>query len=171
MSTVNVITHMFYREEVKDNVWYRFSRQMYNWKLSHVNSLLNLWGMAIQKHTVFREARDKTMWSKKSIKSTEFLEIHLCENKKNRILVRITSVFSTVFVWATTRRRAMEKTWHVQESPQKWGCRMLPTTNMTQIKTDDSWLKTNFPDMCGSKHTLGISNCPERITHLQFLRK
>ena len=39
--SVNVNNNLFQRRELKDNVCYRFSRQMYSWKLPPVNSSLN----------------------------------------------------------------------------------------------------------------------------------
>ena len=39
--SVNVNNNSFERRKLNDNVCYRFSRQMYNWKLPHVNSSLN----------------------------------------------------------------------------------------------------------------------------------
>ena len=48
----------------------------------------------------------------KICRSAVFLKIHLCEDKRKRCLVKILSIFSFVFVWAT-RRRAMERSWHL----------------------------------------------------------
>ena len=45
--SVNVITDLFQRREVKDNAYYRVSRQMDNWKLPHINSPLNVRGIAL----------------------------------------------------------------------------------------------------------------------------
>ena len=88
------------------------SRQMDNWKLPHVNSSLNVWGIPLWQHTTFTEVTDKTLWSTKCSRSAVFLKIQLCENKRKRCLVRIFSIFSNVFMWAT-RRRAMERSWHL----------------------------------------------------------
>ena len=42
ISSVNVITNLFWRGELKANACYRVSRQMDNWKQPHVNSSLNM---------------------------------------------------------------------------------------------------------------------------------
>ena len=85
---------------------------MYNWQLAHVNSSLNMWGIALWQHTTFTVVTDRILWSIKCGRSAIFLEIHLFENKRKRSLVRIPPIFSNVFVWAT-RRRAMERNWHI----------------------------------------------------------
>ena len=88
------------------------SRQMDNWKLPHVNSSLNVWGMPLWHHTIFTEVTDRTLWCLKCSRSALFLKEHLWDNKRKRSLDRILSIFSIVFVWATTRR-AMERSWHL----------------------------------------------------------
>ena len=88
------------------------SRQMDNWKLPHVNSSLNVWGMALWQHSIFTEVRDRTLWSIKCSRSAVFPKKHLCGNKTKRSLLRILSIFSNVFVWATTGG-AMESSWHL----------------------------------------------------------
>ena len=55
ISTDNANTKLS-QGELKDNVCHRFRRQMYNWKLSHVNSPLKLWGLALEQQTIFAEA-------------------------------------------------------------------------------------------------------------------
>ena len=100
------------KEENSKTMRVIFSRQMYNWNLPHVNSSLNVWGIAIWHHPFFTVVTDRTLWSIKCSKSLVFLIIHFCENKRKRCLVRIPSIFSNVFVWAT-RRRAMERSWHL----------------------------------------------------------
>ena len=110
--SVNVITNLFWRAELKDNAWYRISGQMDNWKLPHVNSSLNVWEIALWQHTIFTEVTDRTLGSIKYSRSAVFLRIHHCENKRKPSLVRILSNFSNVFVW-TTRRRAIERSWHL----------------------------------------------------------
>ena len=112
ISSVNANTKLFWSGDLKDNACYRFSRQMYNWNLPHVNSSLNVWGRAIWQHTIFTVVTDRTLWSIKCSRSAVFLEIHLCGNKRKRSLVRLPSIFSNVFGWAT-RRRAMERSWHL----------------------------------------------------------
>ena len=88
------------------------SRQMDNWKLPHVNLSLYLWGIALWQHTIFTEYTNRTLWILKCSRSAVFLKIHLCENKRKRSSVRILSIFSNVFVWAT-RKRPMERSWHL----------------------------------------------------------
>ena len=121
-----------------DNVCYRVSRQMENWKLPHINSSLNVWGIALWQHTSFTEVTDRTLWSIKDSRSAVFLRIHLCENKRNRSLVRVLSILSKVFVWAT-RRRAIERSWHLHSIypilasgrylPQSWHLSKLTMPN------------------------------------------
>ena len=41
-----------------------------------------------------------------------FLDTQLCEKKRKLSLVRIPSIFSNVFIWAS-RRRAIESSWHL----------------------------------------------------------
>ena len=86
------------------------SRQMDNWKLPHVNSSLNVWGIPLWQHTFFTEVTDRNLWSIKCSRSAVFLKIHLCENKRKSSSGRILSIFSNDFVCAT-RRRAMERSW------------------------------------------------------------
>ena len=138
ISSVNVITNLFRKGELKDNACYRVSRQMDNWKLPHVNSSLSVRGIALWQHTIFTEVRDRTLWSIKNSRSAVFLRIHLCENKRNRSLVRILSIFSKVFVWAT-RRTAIERSWHLHSIypimaagrylPQSWHLSKLTMPN------------------------------------------
>ena len=88
------------------------SRQMENWKLPHNSSSPDVRGIPSWQHTILTEGTDRTLWSIKYSRSAVFLKIHLCENKRKRSLVRILSILSNVFVWAT-RRRAMERNWHL----------------------------------------------------------
>ena len=108
--SVNLNANLFQRGELKDNACFGFSLQMYNWKLPHINSSLNVWGVAIWQHSFFKEVTDGTLWSIKCSRSTVFLKIHLCKNKRKRSLIRVSSFFSNVFVWAR-RRRAMGRSW------------------------------------------------------------
>ena len=112
ITSVNVNTNFFYRGELKVYACYRFRRKVYNWQLPHVNSSLNTWAIALWQDTFFTVSTDRTLWSIKCSRSAVFLEIHLCESKRKRSLVRIPSISSNVFVWAT-RRRAMEISWHL----------------------------------------------------------
>ena len=85
---------------------------MYNWNLPHVNSSLNMWGIALLQHTSFTVVTEKTQWSIKCGKSAVFVEIRLRENKRKRSSVRIPSKLSIVSVWAT-RTRPMERSWQL----------------------------------------------------------
>ena len=110
---LTLIPKLFQRGELKDNACYSLSRQMYNWNLPHVNSLRNVWGIAIWQDTFFTLVTDRSLWSIKCSRSAAFFKIRFCENKRKHSLVRILSVVSYVFVWAT-RRRTMERSWHLQ---------------------------------------------------------
>ena len=111
-SFFNANTSLFLRGELKDNACYRISRQMDNWKLPHVNSSLNLWGIALSQHAISTGVMDRTLWSIKSSRSALFLKLNVCENKRIGNLVRIPSILSNVFLW-TTGRIAMERSWHL----------------------------------------------------------
>ena len=138
ISSVNVYTNLFWRGELKVNACYRFSRQVYNWQLPRVSSSLHMWLMALWQHTIFTVVTDKNLWSITCSRSAVFLEKHLCENKRKRALVRIPSIFSKVFVWAT-RWRAMERSWHLhsiypvlaagRNLPQAWHSSKLTMLN------------------------------------------
>ena len=119
------------------------SRQMDNWKLPHVNSSLNVWEIPFWQHTFFTEVTDRNLWSIKCSKSAVFLKIHLCENKRKRSSVRILSIFSNVFVWAT-RRRVMERNWYLHSiCPILNAGRYLPKSwNLSKLKMLNR--KSNF---------------------------
>ena len=106
--SVNVNTNLFQRGELKVNACCRFSRQVYNWQLPHVNSSLNMWRKALWQHTFFIVVTDKNLWVLKCSRSAVFSEIHICVIKRKHSLVRIPSIFSNVFVSAP-RRRAMKE--------------------------------------------------------------
>ena len=143
ISSVIVITKLFWRGELKDNACYSVSRQMGNWKLPHVNSSLNVYGIAIWQHTIFTEVTDRLLWSIKYSRSAVFLRIHFCENKRKRFLVRVPSIFSNVFVWAT-RSRAIEISWHLRSIyPILAAGRYLPQSWHLSKLTIPSW-KSNF---------------------------
>ena len=89
------------------------SRQMDNWKLPHVNSSLNVWGIPFWQHSFSQKLRIELCGALKCSRSAVFLKIHLCENKRKRSSVRIFFIFSNVFVWATKRRRVMERNWYL----------------------------------------------------------
>ena len=115
---------------------------MYNWNLPHVNSLRNVWGLAIWQDTFFTLDTDRSLWSIKCSRSAAFFKIRLCENKRERSLVRILSVFSNLFVWAT-RRKTMERSWYLHSIyptlsagrylPQSWNLSKLTMLNRKSI--------------------------------------
>ena len=109
--SVTVSTNFLWRGEFKDNVCCKFRHEMYNWKIPHNNSLLNVWEIALWQHTFFTEDMDRTLWSITPSRPGVFLKTQLCENKRKRSLVKIPSIFSNVFVWAT--RIAVERSWHL----------------------------------------------------------
>ena len=111
------------------------SRQIDTWKLPHVNSPLNMWGIPFWQHTFCTEVTDRTLWSIKCSRSAVFFKKNLCESKRKRSLVEILSVFSNVFVWAT-RRRAMERSWHLHSIyPILNAGRYLPKSwNLSKLK-------------------------------------
>ena len=136
--SVNLNTKINLKRRIKRNACNRFGHQMYNWNLPHVNSSLNVWGIAIWQHAICTVFTDKSLWSIKCGRSAVLLKIHLCENKRKRSLVRIPSIFSKVFVWAT-RRRAMDRSWHLHSIypisaagrylPQSWHITKLTMLN------------------------------------------
>ena len=126
ISSVNVNNSLFWRGELKDKVCYIFSHQMYNWKLPHINSLLNVWEIALWQHTIFTKHMDRTLRSVTSSTPALFLRKHLCKNKRKSSSFRLPSIFSNVFVWAT-RRRAVERRWHLHNIyPTLTAARYLP---------------------------------------------
>ena len=153
ISYANVNSNLFWRRALKDNVCYRFFHQMFNWKLPHINSLLNVWEIALWQHTIFTEDMDRTVWRITSSRPAVFFKIHLCENKRKRSLVRIPSIFSNVFVSVT--RRAVERSWHLHSIYPKFASGTLATTVLTLTKTDDAEWKIDFQDMFASKHNVG----------------
>ena len=124
------------------------SRQMNNWKLPYVNSSRHMWGIPFWQHTFFTEVTDRTLWNIKCNRSAVFLKIHLCENKRKPSSVRILSIFSNVFVWAT-RKRVMERNWYLHSIypilnagrylPKSWNLSKLKMLNRKSIfKTFDA---------------------------------
>ena len=109
---------------------------MDNWELPHVNSSVNVWGIALWQHTNFREVTDGTLWSIKYSRSAVFLRILLCENKRKRSLVRFLP-FSAMFLCeqqegerlkeadtytASTRYWRRDVTYHNVNIYQNWQC-------------------------------------------------
>ena len=169
ISSLNVSTNLFWRGELKDLACYRFSCQMYNWNLQHVNSSLNVWGKALWQQTIFTEVRDRTLWNMKCSRSAVFLKKYLCENKRKRFLFRISSIFSNVFVWATRKKqwkeadtyRASTQYWlrDVAE-PQSWHSSKLSMLNRkSKLKTR---VAQSIPE--------AVPEITEPSTHLQKLQ-
>ena len=126
------------------------SCQKDNWKLPHVNSSLNVWGIPLWQHTIFTEVTDRTLWIIKCSRSGVFLKIQLCKNKTISSRTRILSVLSNVFVWATTRW-AMERSWHLHSiypilAAGRYLTKSWHLSKLTRLnrKTNSShvWLKT-----------------------------
>ena len=136
----------------KNNACYGFNHQMYNWSLPYVNSSLNVRGVAIWQHKIFKVVTDRSLWSKKYRRSAVFLKKHLRGNESKRSSVRIPSIFSNGLAWATTRR-TMERSWHLHSMypimaagrnlPQSWHLSKLTMVNR----------KSNFKTCVA--HTLG----------------
>ena len=112
------------------------SRQMNNWKLPHVNSSLNVWGIPFWQHTFFTEVTDRTLWSINCNISAVFLKIHLCENKRNALQLEFypfspmslcerqeeESWKKTVTYTASTRYWMRDVTYQSRETSQNWKC-------------------------------------------------
>ena len=122
------------RGETKDKLCSRFSGQLYNWNLPHLNSSLDVCGIALWQHTTSKNITDRTLWSIISSKSRVFLEIHLLENQSKRSVVKIPSI-SPMFLceqqeeeWlkeadtASTRYWLPGVTYHNLETYQNWIC-------------------------------------------------
>ena len=161
ISSVNANAHVFQKIEVKVKVCCRFCRPMSNWRLPYVNSPLNLWEKALRLHEVFKEARGRTLWSIKSGRSAVFTKIQRCENKRKGTPVRIPSFFSIVFVWATWRRTAVERSWYLHSIypilaagrylPQSWHLSKLTIINrksnfMTCVTQNVPWVSHKLPN-------------------------
>ena len=140
ISTVNVNTNLFQREGVKNNVCYRFSRQMYNWKLPHVNLPLSVrWG-AIWQHTIVREAMDRTLCSKESSRSAVFAKKQLFENKRKRTLEKVFP-FSPMILFDHDEEEERWKKLIDTQNFSNIGCGTLLKEGLDTEKTDDAWSK------------------------------
>ena len=158
ISSVNVITNLFQRGELKVIACSRVSRQMDNWKLPHVKASLNVRGKALSQHTIFTGVTNRTLWSIKCSRSAVFLRTHLCQIIRRRSLNRIPSISSNVFVWAT-KRRAIESSWHLHSIypilaaghylPQSWHSSKLTMPNR----------KSNFKT-CVAQNILWLQSGP-----------
>ena len=129
------------------------SGQLDNWKLPHVNSPLNGWGEAIWQHTFFTNITDRNLGSINCSRSALFLKIHLCENKTKRSVVIFPSFLSIFFVWAT-KRRAMERSWHLHSI-----CPTLAAGRYLQqfwhLSEMTMFIENRISRHGGSKHNLG----------------
>ena len=61
--SVNLNTKINLKRRIKRNACKRFGHQMYNWNLPHVNSSLNVWGIAIWQHAICTVFTDRSLWS------------------------------------------------------------------------------------------------------------
>ena len=142
ISSVTVNSNVFEKGELKDNACYRFSRRMYKWNLPQVNLSLKVWGVALWQHKISTVVTDRTLWSIKCSRSSLFLKLKLCWNRRKRSLVKIPSIFSYGFVWAT-RRKAMERSGHPHSIypilaagrclPKSWNLSKLTMLNRKSI--------------------------------------
>ena len=87
---------------------------MHNWKLPHNNLTPNQGEILFGQHRIFTRVMDGNLWSIKSNRSTVFFIIHHCGSKRQCTLVKYPSLFFSLFAWATVRRRAMERSRHIQ---------------------------------------------------------
>ena len=126
---------------------------MYNWKLPHINPLLNVWEKAVWQHIIFTEDMDRTLWSIISSRPAVFLKIHFCGNKRKRYLLRFSYIFSNVIL--VSNKKSGGKKLTLTQHLSDFGCETLPATVLTLIKTDDAAWKINFQDTFGSEHTFG----------------
>ena len=138
----------YFKEENWKTMCVIVSRQMNNWKLPHVNSSLNMWGIPFWQHTFFTEVTDRTLWSINCNISAVFLQNTPLWKQEKRSSVRILSIFSNVFVWAT-RRRVMEKNCYLhsiypilnagRNLPKSWNFSKLKVLNRkSNFKTFDA---------------------------------
>ena len=58
---------------------------MDNWKLPHINSSLNVWGIALWQHTIFTEVSDRTLWSTKIADQQCFSEYTFVKTKETAL--------------------------------------------------------------------------------------
>ena len=136
ISSVNVITNLIRRRDIKENACYRVSRQMDNCKLPHVNSSLNVWGIALWQHTIFTEVTDRTLWSMKNSRSAVFYRIQMWEKERKPSLVKNPLFFIKAFCeqqecerlkeadthTASTRYWLRNVTYHNLDTNQNWQC-------------------------------------------------
>ena len=109
---------------------------MYNWKLPHVNSSLNLWGIALWQHTILTVFTDWALRNLKRNRSAVFPKIRLCENKRESSFFefnRISPIFrgeqQEVERWkeadtyaASTRYWLRDVAYHNFDTYQDWQC-------------------------------------------------
>ena len=160
-------------------IWFLFCFSGFDWVMisfcRRQNSPLNVWGIALWQHTVFTEPLERTLWSIKSSRSAVFHRKHICEGKKICTLLRILSVFSHVPVWATRRRRAMERIWHLHSIypildagrylPQSWHLSKVTMLNRkSNLKT---CVAQNIPKVSYKipNFKLIVKNCRIKACH------
>ena len=134
VTSFGVITKWVSRGETKEKLRYRFSGQLYNWNMPHVNSSLDVCGIALWQHTTSTDITDRTLRSILCSISAVFLEIHLRENKRKRFVVRIPSI-SPMFLCEQQEEERLKEagtastlywlwgvTYHSPETYQNWIC-------------------------------------------------
>ena len=68
---------------------------MYYWRLPQSNWPLNVWGIALWQHTIFKELMDRTLWRIRSSRSAVLVKLNFCE--KNALQLEF-HPFSPVFL-------------------------------------------------------------------------
>ena len=107
---------------------------MGNWKLPHVNSSLNVWGIVLWRHRIFTEVRDRTLRSIKCSRSAVFSKkTHFWRKKRKRSLLRILSMFFNVFCVSYKKKSVGKQLTPTQHLPDI-GCGTLPNKILTLIK-------------------------------------
>ena len=101
---------------------------MYYWKLLHVNSPLNVWGIALSKHTLFTEPMERTLWSIKlsrpavvekctSDRSLSIFSIVVCEQQGEEKRWNKADTYT-----ASTQWWLRDVIYHSLDTYQSWRC-------------------------------------------------
>ena len=101
-----------------------------------------------------------------------FFKILQCEDRrkcKKLTLINLPSLFTQSFLVSNGEKERDGKKLIPTRTLSNMRCETLPLAVLTLIKTDDACSKSEFQDMCGSKHTLAIPTKSVLTTHLQFL--
>ena len=107
---------------------------MYNWKLPHVNSSLNVSGIALWQHTIFTQVTDRTLGSIKCNRSAVFLKIHLCELNKNALQLDF-HPFSPMCLCEQQKQEQWKEADIYTASPRYW----LRDVNYHNLDTYQNW--------------------------------